>query len=551
MTVGLLSVFAPTMNAQDYKVPVLENDEPMATGQFTPDWESLRTYEVPEWFRDAKFGIWAHWGPQCVEGSGDWMARKLYIEGEYQYNYHREHYGHPSEVGFKDILPLFKAENWTPEELVKFYKEECGAQYFFALGNHHDNFDLWDSKYQEWNSKNIGPKKDILEGWAKAAKKAGLPFGISFHADHAWTWYEPSRRFDLKGEKRGVKYDGWLTKEDGYKPNPDGSEKWWKGLDPQKLYQQDHDFSNNTWDNGAIHRQWGWQNGAAQPSQEFVTNFYNRTLDAINRYNPDLIYFDVTVLPFYPLSDCGLKIATHLYNKNARGVVFGKILNDEQKKALTWDVERGAPNAIMPDPWQTCNCIGDWHYNTSVYERGYRTAENLVKQLVDIVSKNGNLLLNIPLRADGTYDEKAAQFLDELEAWMTPNGESIFGTRPWVKFGEGPVAEKTIEINAQGFNEGQYNGMDYRDIRFNQSQKYLYATAMGWPPSTTPTGKDKGGRTLVIKSLAKGNPDFRKSISSVYLLGYGKIKARQTSDGLVVDLPEPCNKIAPVLRIKR
>ncbi len=181
---ALMLMASMGMKAQEYKIPVLENDEPMATGQFTPDWESLRTYEVPEWFRDAKFGIWAHWGPQCVEGSGDWMARKLYIEGEYQYNYHREHYGHPSEVGFKDILPLFKAENWNPEELVKFYKEECGAQYFFALGNHHDNFDLWDSKYQEWNSKNIGPKKDILEGWAKAAKKAGLPFGISFHADH-------------------------------------------------------------------------------------------------------------------------------------------------------------------------------------------------------------------------------------------------------------------------------------------------------------------------------------------------------------------------------
>ncbi len=143
--VACLLAIATTMSAQNYKVPVLENDEPMATGPFTPDWSSLRTYEVPEWFRDAKFGIWAHWGPQCVEGSGDWMARGLYLEGGHQYNYHRDYYGHPSEVGFKDILPLFKAENWTPEELVKFYKEECGAQYFFALGNHHDNFDLWDS----------------------------------------------------------------------------------------------------------------------------------------------------------------------------------------------------------------------------------------------------------------------------------------------------------------------------------------------------------------------------------------------------------------------
>jgi alpha-L-fucosidase len=222
-------------------------------------------------------------------------------------------------------------------------------------------------------------------------------------------------------------------------------------------------------------------------------------------------------------------------------VVFGKILNEDQKKALTWDVERGAPNQMIAEPWQTCNCIGDWHYKTRTYERGYRTAENLVKQLVDIVSKNGNLLLNIPLRADGTYDEKASQFLDELEAWITPNGESIFGTRPWVKFGEGPVAEKTIAINTQGFNEGQYNGMDYRDIRFNQTKKYLYATAMGWPADSK----------LVIKSLAKGNKDFRKSISSVYLLGYGKLKAKQTSEGLIVSLPQPCNKIAPVLRINK
>jgi len=272
-----------------------------------------------------------------------------------------------------------------------------------------------------------------------------------------------------------------------------------------------------------------------------VTNFYNRTIDAINRYEPDLIYFDVTVLPFYPLSDCGLKIATHLYNKNPRGVVFGKILNDGQRKALTWDVERGAPNEIIAEPWQTCNCIGDWHYNTSRYERGYKSAQNMVKQLVDIVSKNGNLLLNIPLRADGTYDEKAARFLDELEAWMTQNGESIFGTRPWVRFGEGPVAEKSIKMNAQGFNDGQYNGMDSRDIRFNQTKKFLYVTAMGWP---------REGQ-LTIKSLAKGNPDFRKAIKKVYLLGYGVLKATQTTEGLVVQLPKPCNNIAPVLRIDK
>lgn len=533
LTLALGCTFSTVTPQGSYRIPVSEKHEKMQTGKYEPTWQSLEQHQTPEWFRDAKFGIWAHWGAQCVEGSGDWMAREMYMEGSYKSNFHREHYGHPSEFGYKDILPLFKAEHWQPDSLVARYKR-CGAQYFFVLGNHHDNYDLWDSQYQPWNSKNIGPQRDILAEWAAAAKKQGLPLGISFHADHAWTWFEPAQRYDLEGPKAGVFYDGNLTKEDG-------KGKWWEGLDPQMLYRQDHPMSKGSWDNGAIHGQWDWSHGACPPSQEFVTNFYDRTLDAINRYNPDLVYFDVTVLPFYPLSDCGLKIVAHLYNRNPRAVVFGKILNEEQKKALTWDVERGAPNQMVELPWQTCNCIGDWHYNTNTYDHGYRSATNLVKQLVDIVSKNGNLLLNIPLRADGTYDDKADSFLNELEAWMTVNGESIFGTRPWVKFGEGPVAEKDIQINSQGFNEGQYNGMDYRDIRFNQTKKYLYATAMGWP---------KDG-CLVIKSLAKKNPDFRKSITSVHLLGYGRLKAKQTTEGLEVRLPEPCNKIAPVLRITK
>ena len=488
------------MQAQQYQIPVSEAQEPMQTGKFEPNWESLRQYEVPEWFRDAKFGIWAHWGPQCVEGSGDWMARELYMEGTYKSNYHREHYGHPSEVGFKDILPLFKAEHWNPEKLVQFYKE-VGAQYFFALGNHHDNFDLWDSQYQEWNSKNIGPHRDILSEWAAAAKKAGLPFGISFHADHAWTWYEPSR-----------------------------------------LYAQDHDFSNNSWDNNSIHRQWGWGGGACLPTQEYVTNFYNRTLDAINRYNPDLIYFDVTVLPFYPISDAGLKITAHQYNHSMathkgknQAIVFGKILEDPQKDALVWDVERGAPNKIMERPWQCCNCIGDWHYNNDTYKRnGYKSAATVVKLLVDIVSKNGNMLLSIPLRADGTFDEKEEAILKEFGAWMKVNKESIVGTRPWKKFGEGPIADSDIAINAQGFNDGQYTKAGSSEIRFTQKGNVLYATALAWPDNMQ----------LSIKSLAT------ERISSVELLGYGKIPFSQSSDAFSVTLPKKVNTIAPVLKIK-
>ena len=546
----LMACAITTLQAQDYKVKVDESNEPMETGAFEPNWESLRKYKVPEWFRNAKFGIWAHWGPQCVEGSGDWMARELYMEGNYKSDYHRKHYGHPSEVGFKDILPLFKAENWNPEELVRFYAEECGAQYFFALGNHHDNFDLWDSKYQEWNSMAIGPHKDILDGWAKAARKAKLPFGISFHADHAWTWYEPSRRFDLKGEKRGVKYDGWLTKEDGYKPNADGTEKWWKGLDPQNLYAQNHDLSDGTWDNGRIHSQWGWENGACTPTKEYVSNFYNRTLDAINRYNPDLIYFDVTVLPFYPVSDAGLKIAAHMYNHSIsthkdsnNAVVFGKILSEEMKEALVWDVERGAPNKIMEQPWQCCNCIGDWHYNNGVYQNSrYKSAATVAKLLVDIVSKNGNMLLSVPLRADGTPDEKEIAILKEFGKWMKVNKESIIGTRPWKIFGEGPIADSDIKINAQGFNDGQYTKAGAKEIRFTQTDKHLYVTALAWP--------DNG--TVSVKALAEGSQLYDGKIKKIELLGYGKVSFERTKDALTITLPaQKCNDIMPVLRIAK
>lgn len=536
-----LLLFPAVSHAQQYEVPVSEAQEKMVTGKYEPTWESLQSqYQVPEWFRNAKFGIWAHWGPQCVEGSGDWMARSMYQEGSYPWKYHREHYGHQSEVGFKDILPLFKAERWNPDSLVAYYKS-LGAEYFFALGNHHDNFDLWDSKYQPWNSKNIGPHQDILAGWEKAARRHGLKFGVSLHADHAWSWYEPSRRYDRSGSKMGVAYDGWLTKADG-------KGKWWEGFDPQDLYQQDHPMSKGSWADGMIHRQWGWGNGVTKPSQKFVTNFYNRTLDVIRRYNPDLLYFDVTVVPFWPISDAGLKIAAGFYNHNMathkgrnEAVMFGKILDEKQRKGITWDVERGAPNQMVDLPWQTCSCLGGWHYDTGIYENNhYKTASQVVKLLVDVVSKNGNLLLSVPLRADGTFDEKEKAVLDEFGAWMRVNKESIIGTRPWKVFGEGPIAESDIKINAQGFNEGSYTKAGASEIRFTTRGKTLYATALAWPEN----------HQVKIKSLAIGSSLYAGKIRSVSLLGYGKVKFECTSSGLVVELPsKPCNTIAPVLKI--
>ena len=502
--------------------------EPMQTGVYEPTWESLSQYECPEWFRDAKFGIWAHWGPQCEPESGDWYARHMYYPGQWQYDVHVRKYGNPKDFGFKDVIHIWEAEEWEPDSLVRFYKS-VGARYFMALANHHDNFDLWDSKYQPWNSVNMGPKRDIVGEWAAACEKYGLPLGVSIHASHTWTWMEGSQDFD-----------GKLTKEDG-------KGKWWEGYDPQDLYEQRHERSRDSKNVGAIHAQWAWGNGASQPSEAFKTNVYNRTLDVINRYHPDVVYFDDTVLPFYPISDEGLKIVAHMYNRSLkdhkgkmRAVVTGKVLDDGQKEAMVWDVERGVPDRPQEKYWQTCTCLGQWHYDRGVYERNeYKSAATVIKMLVDIVSKNGNLLLSVPLRGSGAIDEKEVAILKDIKAWMDINGESIYGTRPWTTFGEGPLAEAANPINAQGFNEGQ--NYTAADIRYVQKGKSVYATALGWPED----GK------MVMKAFHKGSPDHKGKVRKVELLGYGKVDYTWDEAGLAVTLPaERPNGIAPVLKIR-
>ena len=398
--------------------------EPVAPGKFEPSWQSLASYEVPEWFRDAKFGIWAHWGPQCEPGMGDWYARHLYFEdgpqawGANVRPFHQETYGHPSQAGFKDVIHRWKAEQWDPDKLVALYKR-AGAQYFFALANHHDNFDLWDSKYQQWNSVRVGPGKDLIAGWAKAARANGLKFGVSVHAAHAWSWYEPAQGADKKGPLAGVPYDGKLTADDG-------KGTWWEGLDPQDLYEQRHAPAPDYAASLKIHERWNWGNGITPPDQAYCEKFYNRTIDLINKYQPDLVYFDDTALPLWPVSDAGLKIAAHFYNThlardpaNGAGVIFGKILDEEQLKCLVWDIERGVPPTSVSRPWQTCTCLGSWHYDRSVYEHDqYKNAKSVIHMLADIVSKNGNLLLNVPVRGDGTIDEKEVKVLEDIAAWM-------------------------------------------------------------------------------------------------------------------------------------
>ena len=269
----------------------------------------------------------------------------MYYEGSGQNRWHYEHFGEPDVFGLKDLCNDWKAQKWNPEQLVSFYKS-VGARYFMALANHHDNFDLWNSPYQEWNSVNVGPKKDIIKGWSEACKKAGLPLGVSVHASHAWTWLEPSQE-----------YDGNLTKEDGYKLNADGTEKWWKGMDPQELYAQRHAHSTGWENSGTIHSQWDWGNGASLPSDAYKQKFQNRVLELIDDYDPAMIYFDDTAMPFYGCDDnVGKNILAHYYNHSAAKnggtpdvVVTGKQLTKEQKKRMMWDVERGVPDRIQED----------------------------------------------------------------------------------------------------------------------------------------------------------------------------------------------------------
>ena len=521
------------------KVIVNTAAEPIAPGKFQPTWNSLKQYQTPDWFRNAKFGIWAHWGPQCEPEDSDWYARNMYIQGHPQNVYQVAHWGPPSQFGFKDVIHSWKAEKWDPEKLVALYKR-TGAQYFVALGNHHDNFDLWDSAYQPWNAVKVGPQKDLIAGWAKAAHDQGLPFGVSLHAAHAWSWYELAQSADKTGPLAGVPYDGKLTKADG-------KGKWWDGLDPQDLYEQRHTPSPDFDKPGSIHDRWDWNNGVSQPNQAYCDKFYNRTADLIKKYQPDLIYFDDDALPLWPVSDAGLKIAADFYNRSMaqhggklEAVILGKQLNDEERRCIVWDIERGTSDRIEPLPWQTDTCIGNWHYSRAVYDGNhYKNAGRVIKMLCDIVSKNGNLLLNIPVRGDGTIDDKEEVVLKGIADWMDVNKEAIFGTRPWKTFGEGPASEGP-PAKVGNFNEGKGKPFTGADVRFTTKDGALYLIALG-------TSK-KG---LQVKSLGTAAQLLDKPISSITLLGSNeKVTWSQSAAALTISpLKKSPNNIAIVYKI--
>ena len=500
----------------------------VAPGPFQPTWESLKSgYKAPDWFRDAKFGIWNHWTAQCVPEQGDWYARRMYLQGDKAYDHHLKTYGHPSKVGWMEMNNRWKAENWKPEELMKLYVA-AGAKYFTALANHHDNFDNYNSRFHRWNSVNIGPKKDIVGIYTKLARSHGLRVAVTNHASHAWHWLQPAYGYDPEGAIAGVRYDAYtLTKADG-------KGKWWEGYDPQELYTGRNlvmpDGFKTIGEANAWHKvnDGKWHEEIPANNPKLAENWFLRVQDLADTYKPDLVYFDDTELPF---EQYGLAFAAHYYNSSIRDkghldvVVNGKGLKPEHVGAVTLDIERGKAQGILAEPWQTDTCIGDWHYNIATFENHrYKTPKSVIHSLIDIVSKNGNLMLNIPVKGDGTIDSDELAFLQAIATWIPKHGEAIYGTRPFAVFGEGPPDV----TNNSNFNERNQRPYTSEDIRFTRKGETVYAFAFVWPTN----GK------LVIKTLAKGSASLPKPIQRVELIGGGPVTFAHEPSGLTLNLPE-------------
>lgn len=375
-----LSVFARNTSAQSNNIT-----------EFKPTDESLSNYIYPEWFKDAKFGIWAHWGPQAVPRQGDWYARNMYRQGSPQYKYHLEHYGHPSVFGYKDIIPLWKAEKFNPEQLMALYKK-AGAKYFVSMAVHHDNFFLWDSKLNPWNSVKMGPHKDIVALWQKAAKKEGLKFGVSEHLVVSYSWFQFAKDADSTGKYKGIPYDG---------------------ADPKyaSLYHK-KDVKDIK----------GWMTKNPEFRKEWLASIN----ELVDNYHPDLLYSD----SHFPLDTIGKQMLANFYNTNRKannGDLTAVYTCKEFSPEGKWvgDVERGVVDSISRYPWQTDTSIGDWFYRTG---QKYKTAKDIEQLLCDVVSKNGNLLLNIVQTPEGDVEPELINTLNKIGNWMDANGEGIYGS---------------------------------------------------------------------------------------------------------------------------
>lgn len=440
-----------------------------AQQKYQANWDSLAHYKTPEWFRDAKFGIFIHWGVYSVPAfSSEWYPREMYHKGSKEYEHHIAVYGAQSKFGYKDFIPMFKAEKFEPAAWVTLFKK-AGAKYVVPVAEHHDGFAMYKTALSKWNAYEMGPKRDVIGELAAEVRKQGLIFGLSSHRIEHWWFFNGGKKFASDV------------------------------LDPQ--YDDYY---------GPAHEQ------GETMSPEFMNDWLLRSAELVNNYKPQLFYFDWWIEQ-PALAPYLRSFSSFYYNKGIewnKGVVLNyKNLAFPEGTAVL-DLERGKLAGIRQLPWQTDDAIGNssWGYKT---DNTFKNAQYIITNLIDIVSKNGNLLLNIGPRSDGTITDEETQTLLGTGKWLDINGEAIYGTRPWKLYGEGPTK------SASGQFATQTEPFNAKDIRFTTKNDTLYAIAMGVP--ATP---------VMIKALAlkAGNG----KIETVKLLGSDEKTVWQQKDDVLI-----------------
>ena len=519
--------------------PEVQLDIPIAEGPYEASWASIeRNYPgTPQWLRDAKFGIWVHFGPQAAGESGDWYARNLYKERDdhQAYHNHMKRYGHPSEVGYKEVLRDWNPTKLDPEYLTRLY-QKAGARFLMIQGVHHDNYDLWNSQYHPWNSVNIGPKRDILREWVDACRKYDMHYGVTFHHEYTWWWWQTAFGADTKGDKAGVPYDGNLTLEDG-------KGKWWEGYDPRLLYGIDlreyetvDDMAHTPWSPpkaGIFSRHLDY-------CKWYATQWALRMMDVTANYDPDFIYTDGTVQGPFTGDGTGTgykcnamqTVMADYYNRllKTRGKVdaFSIIKFRHPTNGAVNTAEFDFPDSInATQPWIREAPVGDWFYAPGfTYD-----ASSMVRFIIEAICRDGNAALNIPMRPDGSIEDACVAMLEEVGRWMEINGEAVYGSKAWTTLGEGEMKDgKLKKLPGGGLGKHhkkfQFNA---QDIRFTVGKNNkLYAFTMNVP---------EGNQVVRILSMGKATGNLRK-VKSVTLLGYqGKLKWKHTADALEITYP--------------
>jgi len=514
------------------------NDLPNASGPYDPTWESIeRNYPgEPTWLRDAKFGIWVHFGPQAAGESGDWYARKLYQKGTKAYDNHQKKYGHPSENGYKEVLRDWNPTKLDPTALTKIY-QDAGARFLVIQGVHHDNFDLWNSHYQPWNSVNLGPKRDLIGEWAKACRAGGMHFGITFHHEYTWWWWQTAFGSDTTGDKKGIPYDGNLKLADG-------KGKWWEGLDPRLLYGINlREYKGVT---NAANSEWspppaGVFKNHLPYAKWYATQWALRMMDAVDQYDPDFIYTDGTDQQPFSGSGTGTgvkadamqRVISYYYNRTLerRGEVntFSIVKFRHKTNGTVNTEEFGIPDKIKTDqPWIGEAPVGDWFYAPDfTYNSGM-----MIRYIIEAIARDGNAALSIPIRPDGSLDEDCIKMLKEVGVWMRRNGEAVYGSHAWTIPGEGEMVNGKLKMlpgGGLGRKQAEFK-FDTQDFRFTIGKNdALYAFCLTVPSP---------GFNLKIKSLGTEAKYLSHPVKTVKLLGYnGKLEWQQQADGLSITCP--------------